>query len=173
MKYHQAVVLGRFQPLHKGHAHMIEEALKVADNVLVLIGSSQESRTASNPFTYEERKEILQTVFGDKIQTAPLKDAGLGNVNAWGDLLVKTAEDTVGPIDCFVLGEEEKNDTWFSKEKRERIALIEVSRLDIFISSTKIRGFLKENDRKSFEEFIPEPLHGKYDWMREVVLASK
>lgn len=57
-----ALVLGRFQPLHIGHVHLIEEACKIGRVVVVLIGSSYAPRTIKNPFTFEERVEMIKRV---------------------------------------------------------------------------------------------------------------
>ena len=46
---------------------MINRAVELCDRVEVLIGSSNESGTSKNPFTYETREEMLKTVFGDSI----------------------------------------------------------------------------------------------------------
>ncbi|MBO4411520.1 MAG: adenylyltransferase/cytidyltransferase family protein, partial [Lachnospiraceae bacterium] len=62
-----ALLVGRFQMLHLGHADMIRKALECADQVGILIGSSQESGTRTNPFSYELRAEILKKVFGEQI----------------------------------------------------------------------------------------------------------
>ena len=63
-KYNLAVYIGRFQPYHNGHVKVIEDGLKIADRVLVLVGSSNSPRTEKNPFTFEERKEILVDIGG-------------------------------------------------------------------------------------------------------------
>ena len=59
-KYTLAVFIGRFQPLHNGHVQAIEAALKEAENVLVLVGSSGMSRSIRNPFTYRERADMIR-----------------------------------------------------------------------------------------------------------------
>jgi bifunctional NMN adenylyltransferase/nudix hydrolase len=57
--YGTLVFIGRFQPLHKGHIHVIAEAAKLADIVLVLVGSANLPRTPRNPFTYRERENMI------------------------------------------------------------------------------------------------------------------
>lgn len=52
-------VIGRFQPFHNGHKHLIETAYDNCDELVVFIGSSQESRTLKNPFTFQERWRML------------------------------------------------------------------------------------------------------------------
>lgn len=53
------VYIGRFQPFHNAHAHVIARAAEIADRVIVLVGSAYQSRTIKNPFTYDERAEII------------------------------------------------------------------------------------------------------------------
>src|SRR6185369_8381910 len=44
-----AVVIGRFQPFHRGHAALLGHALEVAPSVLVVIGSAGAPRLVKNP----------------------------------------------------------------------------------------------------------------------------
>lgn len=60
-----AVIIGRFQPLHLGHEYLISKAYELADNVTILIGSSGGPRTPLNPWTFEERKRMVQSTFPD------------------------------------------------------------------------------------------------------------
>lgn len=79
-KYDLAVVIGRFEPPHAGHGILFNKALMIANRVLVLVGSSHAPRTIKNPFTYEERREMILTslvnagVDNTRISTAPLVD---------------------------------------------------------------------------------------------------
>ena len=57
------IVLGRFQPLHNGHALLIEKALEIAsenDKVTVAIGSASCQMEPRNPWTGHERKEMIE-----------------------------------------------------------------------------------------------------------------
>lgn len=58
-----AVIVGRFQPFHNGHKHLIQEALKHADRVLILVGSANRSPNIKNPFTFAERKNMIESEF--------------------------------------------------------------------------------------------------------------
>lgn len=70
----RALILGRFQPPHAGHLHAIRQAADAYDEVLVLVGSAQESYTTANPFTAGERIEMLE---------AALDEAGIENVRIY------------------------------------------------------------------------------------------
>jgi nicotinamide-nucleotide adenylyltransferase len=70
----RALILGRFQPPHRGHLHVIGKAAAEFDEVFVVVGSAQASYTRENPFTAGERIEMLE---------AALSEAGLDNVRVY------------------------------------------------------------------------------------------
>jgi nicotinamide-nucleotide adenylyltransferase len=47
--------IGRFQPYHNGHQQVIEEIVTEVDELVVGIGSADQSHTERNPFTAGER----------------------------------------------------------------------------------------------------------------------
>lgn len=55
----RGLIVGRFQPFHKGHLAVIREVLRKCDDVVVIIGSAEESHTEKNPFTAGERYQML------------------------------------------------------------------------------------------------------------------
>lgn len=64
-----AIFIGRFQPLHRGHLKAIKWILKKEKEIFIIIGSSQESLTKNNPFSFQERKEMIaKTLKAEKIK---------------------------------------------------------------------------------------------------------
>ena len=57
------VFIGRFQPLHIGHEHVIRQALGRVKRLIVLIGSAQCARDPRNPFTFDERAAMVRHAF--------------------------------------------------------------------------------------------------------------
>jgi bifunctional NMN adenylyltransferase/nudix hydrolase len=57
------VFVGRFQPFHNEHKRIIDIALQKSKNVLVLVGSAGKARTIRNPFTFEERGDMIRGSF--------------------------------------------------------------------------------------------------------------
>ena len=47
--------IGRYQPFHDGHQHMVEEIAADVDELVLGIGSAGDSHTTRNPFTAGER----------------------------------------------------------------------------------------------------------------------
>lgn len=66
-EYDLLVFIGRFQPLHKGHQSVIDRARELSKNVLVIVGSMGKARSTRNPFTFEERKEMINGIYPDVI----------------------------------------------------------------------------------------------------------
>lgn len=54
------VFIGRFQPFHNGHLKVLRAAIDTADLVVVVIGSAYRDRTHKNPFTWDERKTMIE-----------------------------------------------------------------------------------------------------------------
>jgi len=64
-----AIFVGRFQPFHKGHLEAIKWILKREKEILIFIGSLQESWQKDNPFSFFERKEMVEkALFSENIK---------------------------------------------------------------------------------------------------------
>lgn len=55
----RCAIVGRYQPMHLGHVHLIKEALKCYKEMVIVVGSAQYSHTPRNPFTAGERIEMI------------------------------------------------------------------------------------------------------------------
>ena len=59
-KHSLSVIIGRFQPIHQGHLdQLIIPAIEQSDRVLIILGSCFSTRTIKNPFTNEERMQMI------------------------------------------------------------------------------------------------------------------
>ena len=107
----RGLVIGRFQPFHKGHQAAIREALTKCDDLIVVIGSAELSHTSENPFTAGERYQMLISSFTDeerpRIHIIPLRD--VNRYAAW----VNHVESYVPPFD-FVFSNSELTRSLFS-----------------------------------------------------------
>lgn len=61
--YDVMVFIGRFQPLHNAHIFTINQALEMAEKVIVIIGSRKQPRNLKNPFTFGERTYFIKSLF--------------------------------------------------------------------------------------------------------------
>jgi nicotinamide-nucleotide adenylyltransferase len=73
-----ALFVGRFQPLHDGHMAVIEDLFKKHGNVTIVIGSANEQGTEKNPFSAQERMEMLSAALSARgmgtIRVLPIED---------------------------------------------------------------------------------------------------
>jgi nicotinamide-nucleotide adenylyltransferase len=67
-KYKTGLIIGRFQPLHKGHLFLIKQALKLADTIIIGIGSANVI-DFNNPYSVEEREETLRNALEKEQRT--------------------------------------------------------------------------------------------------------
>lgn len=95
------VFIGRFQPFHLGHKSVINEALKRASNVIMLIGSANLPRSLRNPFTIEERTAMIKGAYDEetakRIHCVGLDDA-LYNDTKWLQYVQAGVKSVTGEI---------------------------------------------------------------------------
>ncbi|MBQ4381615.1 MAG: adenylyltransferase/cytidyltransferase family protein [Oscillospiraceae bacterium] len=171
--YELGIIVGRFQTFHLGHRSMIDRALELCRTVGVFIGSSQESGTGKNPFTYEMRKRILRRVYGNRIRIYPLPDIGVGNVAAWGDYVLDNVQARFGRTpDLFVSGKEGRRADWFDSDRGRAVAELAIPKT-IDISASTLRELLEAGDFETWREYTDSRLWDLFPELREAVLAAR
>ena len=66
-KFVLTVYIGRFSPWHNGHAEVLDRARKKSDAVLILIGSTNWAANPKNPWTFIERKDVIDKYVQNRI----------------------------------------------------------------------------------------------------------
>ncbi|MFH2028164.1 MAG: nicotinamide-nucleotide adenylyltransferase [Nanoarchaeota archaeon] len=144
-----AIFIGRFQPFHKAHLQDIKLTLKDCERIIIAIGSSQESHTRQNPFTYEEREEMVEnTLKADNIQNyciIPVPD--INDDERWVDHVKK-----IVPEFNVVYTGNEKTERLF-KEKDIKVKKIKLTH---GISATIIRHKIIKGD--DWKDLVPEEI---------------
>ena len=74
--YDVVLFILRGQPVHKAHEEILTRALASGKIVVAALGSSFSSRSIRNPFTFEERKRMLEAVFPSepRLKIVPIRD---------------------------------------------------------------------------------------------------
>jgi len=73
----RGLYIGRFQPYHLGHQAVLRKIAQEVDEIVVGVGSAQESHTPENPFTAGERVTMIYGALKDLEATCyviPLED---------------------------------------------------------------------------------------------------
>ena len=165
--------IGRFQPFHNGHASVVDEALIHCQKLVIAVGSSQESRTKKNPFTFEERKKfILRGLFfhqADNVIIVPVPDREeYSDDSNWGQYVLDCVEKECGlrPTINFE-GEEECRSTWFDGIDIERVV---IDRKIIPFSATAVREALLKDNGLDFFHMMAQAQWLYYEQMRRIIL---
>lgn len=98
MPYHKwSLVIMRAQPFHKWHKVLVDRALMTTPNVLLILGSFNEERTARNPFFVHERRRMIEACYP---HTKRLVVAGAfdmpGDDVAWREQIESIVEQVTG-----------------------------------------------------------------------------
>ena len=105
-QYDYVVFIGRFEPFHIGHQQVVNRALELAERVIILVGSSYQPRTIKNPWTFEDRRRMIESVFSDetestigndfssRISILPLRDFKADN-DVWAANVQRTVAEIV------------------------------------------------------------------------------
>lgn len=167
--------IGRFQPFHKGHLNVVEEALNHCDKLIIAIGSAQEFGTEKNPFSFELRKELISRslwgkgkrciIIGINDRTEVKDDEG------WGEYLIKEVKRQTGltPTINFE-GHEEVRSHWFDTVDIEHY---ELNREDIPISATAVREALLKDDFDAFTNMTHIRLWRFFNKLQKDLLEAK
>lgn len=142
----RALFIGRFQPFHNAHLQVVRNILKEFDEIIIGIGSSQEKNTLENPFSYNERKQMISKtlknfkIFNFKI--FPIPD--LYNDKKWVDYIINNFP----KFDVAYSGNE-----WTIKCFKKHKIKVKKIKLIKGINSTTIRKLIIENKR--WENLVP------------------
>lgn len=162
-EYDLLTYIGRLAPPHVGHIETVNTAATKARKVLVLLGSSDEPRTPKNPFTFEERKQMLEISLDpsvrEKVLIKPLHDYRY-NDDAWKlqvqNIIDRTAlstlDDTTKTPNVGIIGHNKDDSSWYLKTFPQYasvdmplITLPEDEHFDEMLSASMIRKHYLED----------------------------
>ena len=147
----EILFIGRFQPFHKGHLKTLISLAKKADLIKIVIGSKQFSFEKRNPFTFQERKEMIERSF-KKENLKNFMIFGLEDKNSdskWFKELIKT----VGKFDVHYGGNKHVRAILLHYKKQTKT----IKRHKKELSGTEIRKLIVEN-KKVTKFLTPETL---------------
>lgn len=117
-KYKVGLLIGRFQPFHKGHLFLIKKAFEYVEKLIIGIGTANRV-DQENPWTIEARRKMLEKVLDSESHFAP---------NTRGYVRDKTLKERVlkiVPIDDYL----EDDNLWLKK------ALERIGKFDVLIGN--------------------------------------
>ena len=143
------LLIGRFQPFHLGHLDAVLFGLARTENLFICIGSSNKSNERKNPFSAEERREMIVTSIepsiADRIKIFDVPDVG--------DHEKLTFEiDKIVPKYDIVFTNDEFTRTLFEKREISVISVILKDREKF--SGTNIRNLIAYD--RNWRDLVPQ-----------------
>ncbi len=143
------LLIGRFQPFHLGHLEALQFALSKIDKLWLGLGSSNKPMEKTNPFSVEERKQMIMSSIDDsiknKISIYSIPD--LDNHVKWIENI-----DTIVPDYQIVFSNDPMTEHLYSKRD------VNVMTIPFFkrdqLSGTRLRDLIKSDQK--WDDLVPE-----------------
>lgn len=143
------LLIGRFQPFHLGHLKALQFALSKVDKLWVGLGSSNKPVQKNNPFSAEERKQMIlssiDNTMKEKISIYFIPD--LDNHVKWIEKI-----DTIVPKFDIVFSNDELTKHLYSKRSVQVIAIPFLNRN--VLSGTNIRDLIISDQK--WDNLVPQ-----------------
>lgn len=179
MKYDTLVLIGRFQPFHNGHKAVVDSALNQAKQVIIVVGSSFAARSIRNPFTFEERREMIKAVYPqNSVKVVPVSDYPYDD-NKWvaavQSVVYSAMDYTPDPVRIGLIGHEKDGTSYYLKIF-PTWGSVSVPNVD-GINATDIREHYLEHKKSSIEHLKHLPVEVskrlfiswiKADWLEKL-----
>ncbi len=142
------LLIGRFQPFHLGHLDAVLFGLSRTENLFICIGSSNKSNEKKNPFSAEERREMIissiEPSMADRLKIFDIPD--VGDHEKW------TFEiDKIVPKYDIVFTNDEFTKTLFEKREMNVVPVVLKDREKF--SGTNIRELIAGD--KNWQDLVP------------------
>ncbi len=157
MTYQHGIIVLRAQPFHIGHQSLIDKMRTECTHATVILGSIQEAGSERNPFSFDERKQMIRNVY-PHINIMGIAD--INNAVTWGhyvlDCVAKTFPDLPKP-DIYYAGSD-YDAQWFEAVV-PHISILDRRRPDFpYVTASMVRDMLKYKDER-WKNFIPPVNH--------------
>jgi len=143
------LLIGRFQPFHLGHLEALRFALSKVDKLWVGLGSSNIPVEKNNPFSAEERKQMILSSIDDsmkeKISIYFIPD--LDNHVKWIEKI-----DTIVPEFDIIFSNDELTKHLYSKRTVQVIPIPFLNRDEL--SGTNIRDLIISDQK--WDDLVPQ-----------------
>ena len=142
-------LIGRFQPFHLGHLEAVNFALSKVEQLYIGIGSSNKSHQPRNPFTVEERRQMISSSLDGKT----LKRVSIYDIPDLDDHYKWTQSiDEIIPNYDIVFSNDDFTHSLYQKIEKDVIS-VELKSREIF-SGTNIRKMILNEE--NWQDLVPD-----------------
>jgi bifunctional NMN adenylyltransferase/nudix hydrolase len=162
-EYDAIVFIGRFQPFHNAHLQIFKQAATLAEKVILVVGSAYQPRTYKNPFTSEDRYEMISLTlasleYEEELDFVIVRSRdSLYNDTAWSVRVQEIVKAKTRPTDKVAIIGHKKDESSYYLEMFPQWELVEVPLVEE-LSATNIRDlYFREDSNLNFiQGVLPE-----------------
>ena len=142
-------LIGRFQPFHLGHLEAVNFALSKVEQLYIGIGSSNKSHQPRNPFTVEERRQMISSSLdGKTLKRVSIYDIpDLDDHSKWTQSI-----DEIIPNYDIVFSNDDFTHSLYQKIEKDVIS-VELKSREI-LSGTNIRKMILNEE--NWQDLVPD-----------------
>ena len=170
-KHNIGLVIGRFQPMHKGHEKIIRTALDTCSYVIVVVGSTNKRHTLENPLNGGLRMWHVRHCFMEEYRMGRLVVVGIPdrvevrNDSSWGEYVMEKIAEVTNLVPSIVFeGQESVRKDWYSSIGLE---VVHVDRNELKISGTEMRYAVLRGDKEFYLANCATGMEEYYDELKE------
>ena len=142
-------LIGRFQPFHLGHLEAVNFALSKVEQLYIGIGSSNKSHQPRNPFTVEERRQMISSSLdGKTVKRVSIYDIpDLDDHSKW----TQSIDEIIPNYDIVFLNDDFTHSLYQKKEKD--VISVKLKYREI-LSGTHIRKMILNEE--NWQDLVPD-----------------
>jgi len=143
------LLIGRFQPFHLGHLEALQFALSKVEKLWVGLGSSNKPPEKNNPFSGEERREMILSSIDDPIKKriSIYFIPDLDNHMRWIEKI-----DTIVPKFDIIFSNDDLTKHLYSKKNIQILSIPFINRKSL--SGTNIRDLIIHDQK--WDDLVPD-----------------
>ena len=158
------VFIGRFQPFHLAHKETVDIALRQSQQVILALGSAQNERNIKNPFSAQEREQMILSNYNEadqkRIKFVHVID--VYNDVKWVKLVTTLIESMVSPTDQVGLIGHLKDESSYYLQLFPNWKMVELESLKNAISATPLREAYYRGEIQT--QYLPQ---GTIDFLQQ------
>jgi cytidyltransferase-like protein len=174
-KARHGLFIGRMQPIHFGHMHVINKIFDDGLEPIIILGSSQEKRDVNkNPLTFEERVELIRLAYNNRDDIFYVRSEDFDSDREWlEDILERTRDITNGNVVLYY--HEKPNDmkdvrigsvhySTYGQMFESAVLGMEVKFIEPYIHpgiNEAVSATMIRKDFKNSRCLMPEPVYNK------------